>query len=248
MASYTYVTLVPFGGTPVHLADQTGAPFPTTGSGALVFANGATLTSPIIVGALSGASFISPTFTGTVAGGATYVSISLTAPALGTPVSGNLASCVGYPASGLAGLGAGVASFLGTPTSANLAAALTDETGSGAAVFGTSPVVAAPTFTGAVAQTSGTFQFLGLTTGLVNVMAATPSPALTAYTTGAFYFVQANLANTTTTPTINISGLGAKTIVKRQATALAAGDYLANMFLLLMFDGVNMVLINPVVN
>ena len=42
---------------------------------------------------------------------------------------------------GLSGLGSNVATFLGTPSSANLAAALTDETGSGAAMFGTSPTV-----------------------------------------------------------------------------------------------------------
>jgi len=41
---------------------------------------------------------------------------------------------------------AGVATFLGTPSSANLAAALTDETGSGAAVFATSPTLSGPTF------------------------------------------------------------------------------------------------------
>jgi hypothetical protein len=46
----TYVTLVGFGGTPVRLADQTGAPYPTTGSGALVFANGAVLTNVTITG------------------------------------------------------------------------------------------------------------------------------------------------------------------------------------------------------
>jgi len=46
----TYVTLVGFGGTPVRLADQTGAPYPTTGSGALVFANGAVLTNVQITG------------------------------------------------------------------------------------------------------------------------------------------------------------------------------------------------------
>lgn len=39
----------------------------------------------------------------------------------------------------ITGLGAGVSTFLATPTSANLAAAVTDETGSGALVFGTSP-------------------------------------------------------------------------------------------------------------
>jgi hypothetical protein len=37
-----------------------------------------------------------------------------------------------------------VATFLATPSSANLAAALTDETGSGAAVFATSPTLVTP--------------------------------------------------------------------------------------------------------
>jgi hypothetical protein len=41
-------------------------------------------------------------------------------------------------------LGTNVATFLATPTSANLAAALTDETGSGAAVFATSPTLVTP--------------------------------------------------------------------------------------------------------
>ena len=45
----------------------------------------------------------------------------------------------------LAGLGTGVNTFLTTPSSANLAAALTDETGSGAAVFATSPTLVTPT-------------------------------------------------------------------------------------------------------
>ena len=40
--------------------------------------------------------------------------------------------------------GTGVATFLGTPSSASLAAALTDETGSGAAVFATSPTLVTP--------------------------------------------------------------------------------------------------------
>lgn len=47
----------------------------------------------------------------------------------------------------LASLGANVSAFLSTPSSANLAAALTDETGSGAAVFATSPTIATPTLT-----------------------------------------------------------------------------------------------------
>src|ERR1044071_4748807 len=44
----------------------------------------------------------------------------------------------------LTGLGTGVATFLGTPSSANLASAITDETGSGALVFATSPALPTP--------------------------------------------------------------------------------------------------------
>lgn len=47
---------------------------------------------------------------------------------------------------GITSLGSGVATWLGTPSSANLAAAVTDETGSGALVFGTSPTLNSPTF------------------------------------------------------------------------------------------------------
>lgn len=51
-------------------------------------------------------------------------------------------------ATGVSGLGTNVATFLATPSSANLAAALTDETGSGLAVFATSPTITTPTITG----------------------------------------------------------------------------------------------------
>jgi len=66
-------------------------------------------------------------------------------PVLGTPVSGTLTNCIGLPIStGVAGLGAGVSTFLATPSSANLAAALTDETGTGAAVFADTPTLVTP--------------------------------------------------------------------------------------------------------
>lgn len=48
---------------------------------------------------------------------------------------------------GITSLGTGVATFLGTPSSANLAAAVTDETGTGALVFGTSPALTTPAVT-----------------------------------------------------------------------------------------------------
>ena len=60
--------------------------------------------------------------------------------ALGTPSAGTLTNATGLPLStGISGLGTGVATFLATPSSANLASALTDETGSGSAVFATNP-------------------------------------------------------------------------------------------------------------
>lgn len=70
---------------------------------------------------------------------------TLVTPALGTPASGTLTNCTGLPvASGISGLASGIATLLATPSSANLAAALTDETGSGAAVFATSPTLVTP--------------------------------------------------------------------------------------------------------
>ena len=73
---------------------------------------------------------------------------TLVTPLLGTPTSGTLTNCTGLPIStGVSGLGSGVATFLATPSSANLASAVTDETGTGALVFGTSPTIATPTIT-----------------------------------------------------------------------------------------------------
>lgn len=83
------------------------------------------------------------TTTGT-GNGVRATSPTLVTPLLGTPTSGVLTNCTGYPASALAGLGTGVATFLATPSSANLAAAITDETGSGALVFATSPTLTTP--------------------------------------------------------------------------------------------------------
>jgi hypothetical protein len=88
---------------------------------------------------------------------APLVSPAFTTPNLGTPSAATLTNATGLPiATGVSGLGTGVATFLATPSSANLASALTGETGSGAAMFGTGPTASDPVFTGSVQIPNGT--------------------------------------------------------------------------------------------
>jgi hypothetical protein len=83
---------------------------------------------------------------------------TLTNISLATAVTGTLPVANG--GTGITSFGTGVATFLGTPSSANLAAAVTDETGSGALVFGTSPTLSGATlndgYTEEVFAVSGT--------------------------------------------------------------------------------------------
>ena len=123
---------------------------------------------------------------------------TLTTPILGTPQSGTLTSCTGLPVStGISGLAANVATFLATPSSSNLAAALTDETGTGANVFATSPTLVTPILGSASATnlnvsgvtTSATFNtgVIGSqTSGILTTTATTADQVLDSLPTATF--------------------------------------------------------------
>lgn len=98
---------------------------------------------------------------------------TLVTPILGTPTSGTLTNCTGLPiATGVSNLGTGVATFLTTPSSANLAATLTDETGTGSAVFANTPTLVTPVI-GAATGTSLTATGVIASTGTAGVGYAT---------------------------------------------------------------------------
>jgi hypothetical protein len=135
-------------------ADINGGTIDATAIGGTTPAAGAftTVTASTAIGVASGGTGAT-TLTGLLKGNGTSAFTAATAGtdyiapggALGTPSSGTLTNATGLPiATGVSGLGTGVATFLATPSSANLASAVTDETGSGALVFATSPTLVTP--------------------------------------------------------------------------------------------------------
>jgi hypothetical protein len=135
-------------------AELAGVISDETGTGALVFANTPTLVTPVL-GVATATSVNGTTIP-------TSATLLTSGGALGTPSSGTLTNATGLPIStGVSGLGTNVATFLATPTSANLASAVTDETGTGALVFGTSPAISDPKIAQSInAQTGTTYTFV----------------------------------------------------------------------------------------
>lgn len=154
--------------------------------------------------------------------------ITLTNPNIGTPSAGTLTNCTGLPidagtygtlpasrgGTGLTSLGTNVAAFLQTPSSANLALALTDETGSGSAVFATSPTLTTP------ALTSPT-----MTTPVLGVATATSvnKVTITAPATSATLTI-ANAKTLTANSSLTLAGVDAKTLTVNNSLTLAGTD------------------------
>ena len=89
---------------------------------------------------------------------------------------------------------------------------------------------------------TGSILLTGSDTGGVNNYALTPTPALPAYVAGMMVLFNPSATNTTTS-TINISALGAKTIKTVDGAALTAGDFVTGIYHLLIYDGTDFRLI-----
>lgn len=175
-------------GTVVALATSPSFTTPTLGVASATTVNKVTLTAPATGSTLTiadGKTLTASntlTFTGTDASSVAFGAggtVIYSGGALGTPSSGTLSSCSGLPiSSGVSGLATGVATFLGNPTSSNLASALTDETGSGLAVFNVNPTFTNYTETFYTITYASTFT-LSLANGTMQTVSLGGSPTIT---------------------------------------------------------------------
>jgi hypothetical protein len=189
------------GNTPTWTTPTTGTVTSVGGTGTV---NGITLSGTV-------------TSSGNLTLGGTLSGVNLT-----TQVTGTLPVANG--GTGITSLGAGVATFLGTPTSANLAAAVTNETGTGALVFGTSPTLTTPTITGGTVNPT-TLQENGSPVVVQTDIGTAPNEIpLNQYLGNLAYQDAANIAGSITAGSINNTPIGSTTASTGAFTTLGAAN------------------------
>lgn len=114
--------------TPLNWSQFTTSAVYSAGTGLTLTGQVFSITNTGVAANTYGSATATPVFAVNAQGQITSVTNTTITPAIGS----------------VTGLGTGVATFLATPTSANLAAAVSDETGSGALVFATSPTLVTP--------------------------------------------------------------------------------------------------------
>lgn len=138
-----------------------------TGTGNVVLATSPTLVTPTL-GVASATTINKVTLTAPATGSTITVADGKTLTASNTlTFTGTDSSSVAFGAGGTvlytSNLGANVGTFLATPSSANLISAVTDETGTGSLVFGTSPAI-----TTSLTTPSASFDLVNTTATTVN--------------------------------------------------------------------------------